>query len=144
MQDFVLACELEICYGDQTVTGEALLGTYLGLQGECENEVCRQIIVLRQPAARILNIRLEWYHRIKNDGSEGLKFSFLTDLSLELVCTDPRDHIYGLLGLLNVEDLKILDLEPDYSKDTEWLLFTELIGKADQNGGVSTYTEMLL
>lgn len=109
LQEFVLAKDIDIWCGTQTASLEAftkLLHSYIGIDSDEVEERVESLLVCRE--VQQLPLASMSFRMLLND------YDFMG-------CSDVRDRIYAILSLLDEDERRQLENQPDYSLNKEEL-----------------------
>src|SRR3569833_1032082 len=115
VQEVLLAKEIRICFGDDgntTVSWDMLAGAC-----SCLDQIPKSWVFDCGIGESITRIKESVPFRLarqRADGTQGWPLHELLKVTQASLCENPRDKIFGLLGIAN--DANINDLEIDYSK----------------------------
>src|SRR3569833_2294898 len=115
VQEVLLAKEIRICFGDDgntTVSWDMLAGAC-----SCLDQIPKSWVFDCGIGESITRIKESVPFRLarqRADGTQGWPLHELLKVTQSSLCENPRDKIFGLLGIAN--DANINDLEIDYSK----------------------------
>jgi hypothetical protein len=107
LQEFVLAASIQICCGDQRLDGSAMMWLADSIDGSG--------FLIRSQAMRVIRKRKHWI-KSSRDESRGIPILDLLETSAYFECSDPRDLVYGMIGLAARKEVMGVKLYPDYSK----------------------------
>lgn len=144
VQEFVLATSLELWSGAATIDGHMLVEAYMrykerpyGLTTSLKFEDFPVLDANFQrlkslPIEAVLGSRHAYHQRLNgsamHDVDRRLESSMLFGTFAFAGCADARDRVYGVLGLLNPEELKTHPVEPNYSNSRSEL-FREMFNR---------------
>jgi hypothetical protein len=101
LQEFVLAREIEIWCGQQTISEEALRWILDSVRSSSHTT----------PALKIVNCR----HARRFSSARMSLEQLLNEFGQNMECADVRDHVYALISLMDERQRERLGIDPNYS-----------------------------
>ncbi|KAE8451709.1 hypothetical protein EG329_003166 [Mollisiaceae sp. DMI_Dod_QoI] len=149
VQEMVLARDVVFQVEGMTFRWGTLADIFLYLKYTCDSAYKRPSFVadlLHTPAARIISLRREYVAQSSMmNGWKGFGLSMVLAKCRNSSCRDPRDKIYGLIGIARDSGL---DIYPDYLRSTlqlyEAVMLQSVLWKKDQLVWFSAFIQQQL